>query len=78
MSLMVILVFALVCIGLWFWTWGALMADSQCRFPTLASRDYRKDLAVTLLLSVIPTSWLITPFLTGFYEHGWTLTRQRK
>ena len=52
-------------------TWGFLYADFQREFPTLAKRDQRSDSAGTLLLALNPISWVISPFLTGFFRHGW-------
>jgi hypothetical protein len=34
---------------------------------------YRGDLASAVGLSMFPLTWILTPFLTGFYEHGWRL-----
>jgi len=71
------------CIAIWFWTWGVLMADiefgnpmldpiSECKFN---SQHYRNHLAASCFFAMLPPLWLFSPFVTGFYEHGWTLSR---
>jgi hypothetical protein len=66
------------CLVMYVWTWGALMADLQGSWPSLADEDYRDDLATSAGFSLIPVIWFLSPFLTGFYEHGWTLSRRAK
>jgi hypothetical protein len=57
---------------------AALLAYLQGEYPSLATKDYRKDLATAVGIRLIPVvSWVMTPFLTGFYEHGFCLTRSQ-
>lgn len=57
---------------------GALHADLMSitsEYPDLQQKLYRSNLASSVGLSLIPLTWLLSPFLTGFYEHGWQLRR---
>lgn len=55
---------------------AAMLAYFQAEFPTLAEEGYRKDLGAAIGMSLIPViPWVLTPFVTGFYEHGFCLTR---
>ena len=59
-------------------TAGALFADVQSiGDKKFADRDYRSDLSLAILFGMIPIFWLLFPFLTGFCEHGWTLSRRK-
>lgn len=53
-------------------TYPALFSYFQAgaRHPETKIEMYREDLGVAMLLSLFPPSWLVTPFLTGFYKHG--------
>ena len=65
-------------IGLIIWllgfnlSWPALLADSQ----TIGGDDnypcesFRKQLGFAMGFSIFPLSWIVVPFTTGFYEHG--------
>lgn len=60
---------------------GFLLAEAQGRFPRIAKEYYRSDLSFAVFVSCIPVTWIVTPFMTGFYEFGWmrpTLTRSEK
>lgn len=58
---------------------GFLLADIQRRNKyTNGNRYYRSDLAASVGLCLIPITWLFTPFLTGFFEYGWTLSRPKE
>lgn len=39
------------------------------------NKEYRYNLGITLMLSLIPLTWFLTIFLTGFYEKGWRIKR---
>jgi hypothetical protein len=66
-----------VYIALWLWTWGALMADIQhLSDVNWANREYRSDLGFSCAIALLPPFWLLSPFMTGFYEHGWQLSRR--
>lgn len=38
---------------------------------------YRSNLGFCTFVSLIPIVWILTPFLTGFYEHGWMIRRPK-
>ena len=61
-------------------TGGALNAYWRGRFPDLVYKDARKDLVFSLGLGLFagPIGLLMMPFLTGFFEHGWTLSASRE
>ncbi len=48
---------------------AAFQEDCGCR--ELAREEYRHDLALSIGVSLLVFTWVATPFLTGFYEHGW-------
>lgn len=53
---------------------GFLVADLQgnlAEYPTSQAESYRSNLGVAWMLSLLPPMWPMTPFMTGFYEHGW-------
>lgn len=60
------------CVCAYVWTWGASNADYEF-YQSPPCNTYRKGLALTSGLSLLPPAWIVTPFLTGFYEHGWRL-----
>lgn len=43
---------------------------------SLARRSYRSDLALSIGCAIIPATWLIGPFITGFYEHGFGFSQR--
>lgn len=61
-------------VAMWFATWPALLADLQAK--NFADETYRADLAFAIGLSLLPPTWLIAPFVTGFYEHGFQIRRR--
>lgn len=71
---MVILYILIYLIG-WIWTWGTGMAffQRQSQSYKLARKSYREDLGFTCFISLIPVTWFICIFYTGFYEFGWRL-----
>ena len=75
---MLVLVICIVYINGVLLNTGALLASFQG--DSFGSRraniDYRFDLGIASLLSLIPLVWFVTPFVTGFYEHGWQLGRK--
>lgn len=50
---------------------GFALANVQRSFPTIAEEKYRADLGFAYGFSLVPIFWAVTPFITGFYEHGW-------
>jgi hypothetical protein len=57
---------------------GALLAQMQSQFKgdrEFTQKHYRSDLSFCVALSIIPLVWILVPFLTGFFEYGWMLTR---
>ena len=55
---------------MWFLTWPAVLAHFQHGWPTLACKQYRNDLGFATGWSLFPPAWILAPFTTGFYEHG--------
>lgn len=37
------------------------------------TEKYRKDLAFSVGINLLPPSLIVCPFITGFYEHGWAI-----
>ena len=37
----------------------------------LQRKHFREDVGFAAVISLIPPTWFLTPFLTGFYQHGW-------
>lgn len=57
---------------MWALTWPAILAEFQqghltCQFM---EEHYRHDLGAAMLFAALPPLWIVTPFVTGFYEHG--------
>jgi hypothetical protein len=53
---------------------GLFMADFLHDYPPERGIiTYRSHLAVSAFFALIPVYWIIGPFLTGFYQHGWRL-----
>lgn len=59
---------------------GAINADARGDFPMLASKSdwARHNCGYAWGWSLVggPIGFIMTPFLTGFYAHGWTLSCQ--
>jgi hypothetical protein len=49
--------------------WGLVYSDLTGRWGR--GEWQRRDSAMALLIALIPLSWLLLPFITGFYEDGW-------
>lgn len=64
---------------IWFFCWGALMADIQSiGDKDFANRHYRQDLSFTCLVAAVPgLNVLVAVFGTGFMEYGWRLSRRK-
>lgn len=62
-------------IVMWLWTWGTLCAEFQymTEDPEFARSHYRLDVAASCGMALIPVFWILSPFVTGFYQHGWNL-----
>lgn len=71
-------IFAAIYLCLWLLTWPALLADLQAdrRDKESADRNYRHDLSVTMFWAAFPPMWIVTPFWTGFYRHGFQFGRR--
>ena len=68
---MIYIIAATCYVGLVWAHWGLLYAYLQRSWPSIAASERREDCSMSLLFSLIPFAWLLTPFFTGFYEHGW-------
>ena len=57
---------------------GALNAHQRGLFPRLnESRPHaQQTLSFSFGISLVPATWFLTPFMTGFYYYGWTLSRE--
>ena len=64
---------AVVWAVMWMVTWSGSLAFWQERHPLLMCQDYRTDLGRSMFLALLPPSWLMIPFFTGFYEHGFQI-----
>lgn len=57
---------------------GAVNADFRGTYPDLYSREAKARAgcarSLGFGLTFGPLSLLMSPFFTGFYQHGWTLT----
>lgn len=42
----------------------------------MGNKFYRENLGMCVFFALIPIFWLICPFLTGFYAHGFQLRRK--
>lgn len=66
----------LIYVGLVTANTGFLNSHFEYYFYEPVCKDYRGDLAFSVAISLVPLTWIITPFMTGFYEHGWRLQRR--
>ena len=56
---------------MWFLTWPALLAETQSLYTRSDPRcKYRDNLGIVMLFAALPPMWILTPFVTGFYEYG--------
>lgn len=71
--------FLLVYVAMSWQTSAALFADMQSWSGTAARRSevHRGDMGVAALFGLIPAFWIVAPFLTGFYQHGWNFMFRR-
>lgn len=53
---------------------GFINAYFRAEIRPRGRRDARGSLAFCIGVSLVPFTWIITPFLTGFYMDGWTLS----
>ena len=56
--------------------WGLFYADFRYDMPLTGDASYDaserwNDCSQALLFAIIPPGWLIGPFVSGFYNHGW-------
>lgn len=56
---------------------GIINADFRGEFSDFryrcTAKDGRGHLAFSFGMAMVPIFWIISPFMTGFYQHGWTL-----
>lgn len=51
---------------------GFLHASFHAEFPELFNRRHcRYDQSFSLGISLVPVTWVVTPFVTGFYADKW-------
>ena len=63
--------FVIVYLTGFFLTYPAIFADFDGEFPSKDNRvRYRHHLGFAVFAGLVPVFWLLTPFLTGFYVHG--------
>ena len=72
-------IFAAIYLCLWLLTWPALLADLQAdrRDNESADRNYHRDASVAMFWAALPPMWIMTPFLTDCYKHGFQFGRRR-
>lgn len=52
-------------------SYGGTFAHFQESYPLIAEEDYRKDMGVSILVSLIPfVGFIVSLFIAGFYEKG--------
>lgn len=52
---------------------GFLVADFQAVCCKQAREMYRANLRFSVGLSLLPSMWLVVPFVTRFFKHGWQI-----
>lgn len=63
--------------AMWTVTWSAALADLQGHYPSNAR--CRQDMAFAMGWSLIPVApWIVAPFVTGFYEHGFKFSCEKE
>ena len=67
----VVLIAAYLAVSIW--NAGALNADYRARHPIIDSRTAREMVGTSVLFGLLPQMIIATPFITGFYQDGWTL-----
>lgn len=73
------MIYLFIYLIMWILTWSALLADIQSiGDKQFANEQYRRDLGIAILFALIPITWIVTPFITGFYEHGLQFGRRTK
>ena len=64
---------------LFVWTWGVLNASVQGKYDAglqnWRCESYRENLGISGLFAMMPPLWIASPFVTGFYENGWRLSK---
>lgn len=61
----------------WIVTFPALLADFQSvGDDSHAFSNYRRDLGAAMLFALLPQGWIVAPFVTGFYKHGFQIWRR--
>ena len=61
---------------MFFLTYPALLANFQAILkhrPDLMADHLAEDRGVAMMFALFPPMWLMAPFLTGFYKHGFKL-----
>lgn len=53
---------------------GFVNAYFRAEIPPRDRREARKELVFCVGASLVPIIWIFTPFFTGFYMDGWTLS----
>lgn len=74
MTLIVMLAIAYLPIS--FITFGGLHADMRASVVNTSIDSYverRQTFAAAVLFSLFPLFWLLAPFMTGFFAHGWNI-----
>jgi hypothetical protein len=41
-------------------------------------KSYRIDLSMAIGLSMLPPTWIVAPFMTGFYAHGFGFSQPKE
>ena len=60
--------------GFVFADWDDQYGQNSCSIKTRSTKTHRTNLGFSIAWSLIPPSWILTPFVTGFYYSGWRLT----
>lgn len=63
----------MACVIVAFITMCGLLAHVQRTYRSIAEESYRQDLGMSCLCALVPVAWILVPFVTGFYQHGFML-----
>lgn len=61
---------AIMCVLMWLFTWGGVFAAMDSSNGMSRVHTCRENMSFSLLISAIPPTWILAPFMTGFYEDG--------
>lgn len=61
---------------------GFILADLEADYPSENKKRLRQTIGFCVGISLIPATWFLCPFMTGFFVSGWksplSFRRQQK